>query len=85
MTAPRPKRPRDPNQLAKLIVDLSTGATHDADPSAGKDPNAVALGRRGGLKSKSQWAKLTPEQRTELGRSMVYARWRKAKKVKVEK
>ena len=25
-----PKRPRDPNQLAKLIVDLATGETEEA-------------------------------------------------------
>ena len=78
MAARRPKRPKDPNQLAKLIVDVSTGNAKDQDPNEGKDPLAVELGRRGGLKGKGRWAKLSPEQRKELGRSLVYARWRKA-------
>jgi hypothetical protein len=48
-----PKRPRDPNQLAKSIIDIATGQKPDRDPmpeEQGKDPAAVALGRKGGLK-----------------------------------
>jgi hypothetical protein len=48
-----PKRPRDPNQLAKSIIDIATGEKPDRDPTPeeqGKDPAAVALGRRCGLK-----------------------------------
>jgi hypothetical protein len=48
--AKHPSRPRDPNQLAKLIADIATGDAQDTDPDAGKDPAAVSLGRRGGLK-----------------------------------
>ena len=44
------KRPRDVNQLAKTIVDLATGQATEPDPDKGKDPAAVALGRKGGLK-----------------------------------
>jgi hypothetical protein len=29
-----PKRPRDPAQLAKLIVDIAAGEVEDADPNA---------------------------------------------------
>jgi len=46
-----PKRPRDPAQLAKLIVDIATGEVEDREPTAeeqGKDPAAVAMGRKGG-------------------------------------
>jgi hypothetical protein len=35
------KRPRDPNQLAKLIVDIATGQVKDRGPTPeeqGKDP-----------------------------------------------
>jgi hypothetical protein len=32
-----PKRPRDPNQLAKSIIDIATGETTDRDPDAGKE------------------------------------------------
>jgi hypothetical protein len=44
------KRPRDPNQLGKLIVDLATGDIEDVADDDGKDPAAVELGRKGGLK-----------------------------------
>lgn len=44
----KPKRPRDPNQRAKLIADIATGEVDDIDPDEGKDPAAVALGRKGG-------------------------------------
>lgn len=53
MPAKHPRRPRDPNQLAKLIVDLATGAVENGPVNtddSGKDPAAVSLGRRGGLK-----------------------------------
>jgi len=43
-----PKRPRDPNQLAKSIIDIATGQKPDRDPTSeeqGKDPAAVALGK----------------------------------------
>jgi hypothetical protein len=45
-----------------------------------KNPHAVALGRLGGLKGgKARTAMLTPEQRQELARKAVKARWAKAK------
>jgi hypothetical protein len=33
MAAKHPKRPRDPNQLAKVIVDLATGQRTDEKPA----------------------------------------------------
>jgi hypothetical protein len=70
------KRPRDPNQLGKLIVDLATGEADDPDPDAGKDPAAVELGRKGGMKGgKARAAKMTPEQRSEAARKAAEARW----------
>ena len=83
-----PKRPRDPNQLAKLIVGIATGETPDeaapivqAEPTEPikheKDPAAVSLGRRGGLKGgKARAANLTPEQRSEIARKAASARWK---------
>ena len=47
---PDKKPPRDPNQLAKYIVDVSSGETEKIEPPK-KDPAAVALGRRGGQAS----------------------------------
>ncbi len=72
------KRPRDPNQLGKLIVDLATGEAEDSDPDEGKDPAAVELGRKGGLKGgKARAAKMTPEERSEASRRAAKARWAK--------
>jgi hypothetical protein len=45
-----------------------------------KNPNAVALGKLGGSKGgKIRAAKLTPEERREIARNAVLARWAKAK------
>jgi len=72
------KRPRDPNQLTKLIVDTATGKMTEDDPVAGKNLAAVELGRRGGLKGgKARAAKLTAEQRSESARRAASARWKK--------
>jgi hypothetical protein len=49
------KRPRDPSQLAKLIVDMATGeALRESRLEDGKNPAAVALGRLRELKSGSR-------------------------------
>jgi hypothetical protein len=72
------KRPRDPNALGKRIVDEAVGDAEPFDPDAGKDPLAVELGRRGGLKGgKARAAKLTPEERAESARRAAQARWRR--------
>ena len=77
----KPKRPRDTNQLAKDIVDLSTGETEEADPYYGKNPAAVELGRLGGLKGgKARAKKLTKKQRSEIAKLAASARWSKKDK-----
>jgi len=46
-----------------------------------KNPNAVALGKLGGSKGgKIRAARLTPEQRREIARKAVLARWAKVRK-----
>jgi hypothetical protein len=73
------KRPRDPSQLGKLIVDIATGEIEDTVPDDGKNPAAVELGRKGGLKGgKARAAKLTPEERGESARRAASARWTKS-------
>lgn len=68
------KRPRDPNQLAKLIVDISTGVAED-DLSDLKKQHGHK-GRAGGLKGGAARAKkLTPEQRRSIARKAARARW----------
>jgi hypothetical protein len=70
------KRPRDPSQLGKLIVDIATGDVEDA-PDDGKNPAAVELGRKGGLKGgKARAASMTPEERSEAARKAARARWK---------
>lgn len=70
------KRPRDLNALAASIVNDATDENPDPQPDDGKDPAAVALGRKGGLKGgKARAAKLTPEQRSEIAKKAAAARW----------
>lgn len=80
----RSSKPRDVNALARRIVDEATGDTPpeqaqpEPEPDAGKDPAAVALGRRGGRKGgKARAEKMTPEQRSEAARRAAKARWKK--------
>lgn len=76
--ATRPKRPRDPNQLAAMIVALSIGELEDQDPNAGKDPAAVQRGRKGGkLGGKSRMGAMTPEAKKAFGLAAAKARWSK--------
>jgi hypothetical protein len=73
------KRPRDINQLAKFIVDLSTGEIEEppAEKSE-KNPAAVSLGRLGGLKGgKARAAKLTDERKSEIASKAATAKWAK--------
>lgn len=72
------KRPTDLNSLAASIVTDSTDEDKLEPVDDGKDPAAVSLGRRGGLKGgKARAAKLTTEQRSEIARKAAAARWRK--------
>jgi hypothetical protein len=82
MTAKRLPRPRDPVQLGKLIGDILTGQVEDrVDPGPidpNKDPAAVALGRKGGLKGgRARADSLTPEQRRKIAQDAARKRWRK--------
>jgi hypothetical protein len=82
----RSGKPRDVNALARSIVDEATGAAPkeqetpqpaDPPPAPGKDPAAVALGRRGGRKGgKARAEKMSPEERSEAARKAAKARWK---------
>ena len=74
------KRPRDVNQLAKMIVDISTGEVADEapKPEREKNPAAVALGRLGASKGgQARAAKLSARKRKEIARKAANARWKK--------
>ena len=69
------KRPRDPNQLAKLIVDIATGEAEDIISPQKRTPQK---GRAGGLKGgKARAKRLTPQEREDIARLAARARWKK--------
>ena len=73
----KPKRPRDTNQLAKSIVDLATGETKEPIIEDTRNPNAVALGRLGGLRGGiARAAKLSKIKRVKIAKLGAKARWR---------
>jgi hypothetical protein len=76
VTIGKGKRPRDTNQLAKFIVDVTTGQVDLPDPDAGKNPAAVALGKLGGAKGgKARARRLSPEKRKSIAKKAAKARW----------
>lgn len=63
--------PTDPNQLAAWLTKQAT-----EEPT--KDPLAVELGRRGGLKGgKARAEKLSPTKRKAIAKKAARARWSK--------
>ncbi len=65
---------RDVNQLARSVIDRIEQLTE----STGKNPAAVALGRKGGLKGgKARMESMTAEERTKLAAKAAKARWGK--------
>jgi len=81
MAGKHPKRPRDFSQAAKLVVDVASGQVEDREPTPeeqGKDPAAVALGRKGGQKGgMARAAKMTKEQRAASAKKAADSRWGK--------
>ena len=71
MTENRLKRPRDPIQLGKLIVDIATGQAVDRAPTQEETPGAK-LAKTGG---KARAAKLTAKRRREIAQQAAQARW----------
>lgn len=72
--AKNPKRPRDPNQLAKLITNIAVGDEDNVKPAV-----ANASRRKGGLSGGKARAKsLTAKQRKEIAEKAAKARWDKA-------
>jgi len=71
-----PKRPRDPNQLAKLIVDIATGEVEDTLSEQKKNP--PKRGRQGGLKGgKARAKRLSPAKRKAIAKKASAARWKR--------
>ncbi len=82
--AKKKKQPADINSLAKSIMEQTTQDS-PIDPeivqkaiSEGKDPLAVLLGQRGGLKGGKARAKsLSAKKRKEIAQKAAKARWKK--------
>ena len=73
--AKHPKRPRDPNQLAKLIVDMTIGEVPNDSPKGPSTP-AIQARRKGGLKGGAARAKaLSPRKRKAIAKKAARARW----------
>ncbi len=77
-------RPRDANLRALDIVRHATSEDEPEpapkktkpEPKREKDPAAVALGRKGGLKGgKARAAALSAEKRREIAKKAAAARW----------
>lgn len=75
---PKPVKVRaDFAQTAFRVMQEATGqAPKTPDPDAGKDPAAVSLGRRGGLKGGKARAKaMTASQRSASAKKAARVRW----------
>ena len=71
------KRPADVIGGAVKVMRIATGEEpeeYDTPERVGKDPNAAALGKKGG---KARARSLTPEQRAEIARKAAAGRWNK--------
>ncbi len=87
MTVGKGKRPRDPNQLAKWIVDQSTS---DAPAPQAKPANIparadisaymAAIGRKGGqIGGKRRLKTMTKAQRQRIAAKAARTRWKQRK------
>jgi hypothetical protein len=85
VTIGKGKRPRDPNQLAKWIVDQSTNETPlQPEPAAIAVPTVnlseymAAIGRKSGqIGGKRRLKTMTKEQRSKVAAKAARARWKK--------
>jgi hypothetical protein len=90
MTISKGKRPRDPNQLAKWIVDQSTTEGAPAEPDTSlqaRVPTDISeymakIGRKGGqIGGKKRLKTMTKEQRTKAAQKAARARWGRSKNI----
>ena len=81
MTVGKGKRPRDPNQLAKWVVEQST--ISETPVAAPPDLSAymAAMGRKGGIVGgKRRLVTMTPAARRAAAAKAAQVRWGKGKK-----
>jgi hypothetical protein len=69
------RKKKDANEIAYAMVEMIASGSVPSLPD-GKDPIAVAMGRRGGLKGgRARAENMTAEQRRESARKAAKARW----------
>ena len=69
------KRPADVIGNAVRVMRIATGEEDDTVVDDGKDPNAKALGAKGGKKRAEN---MTAERRAEIARKAAESRWKKS-------
>jgi hypothetical protein len=79
VTIGKGRRPRDTNQLAKFIVDVTTGEVEPPNMNIGKNPIAVERGRRGGIKGgKARADALSARKRKQIAKKAAESRWKRS-------
>jgi hypothetical protein len=74
---PTKRPPKDSNQLAKYIVEVTSGESEKIEPPK-KNPHAQALSKLGASKGGKARAKnLSPRKRKTIARKAAEARWGK--------
>lgn len=68
------KRPADVIRNAVTIMKIATGEIEEKPAEDGKNPAAVALGRKGGA---ARAAKLSKTKRVAIAKAASQARWRR--------
>ena len=72
------QRPRDPNQLAKMIVDIATGQAEDTASEAKRHPEAIR-GRAGGIRGGAARAQgMSAKKRSAIAKKAAKSRWSKS-------
>ena len=71
--AKTPKRPRDPNQLAKMITDIATGEVEETEATPAEKKASKAGVKGGPARARA----LTPAQKSEIATIAASARWKK--------
>lgn len=74
---PEKRPPKDPNELAKYILDVSTGDAEKIEPPK-KNPHAQALSKLGASKGgKARKLQLSAKRRSQIAKKAAETRWKK--------
>jgi hypothetical protein len=76
---PTRRPPKDANQLARYIIEVTTGETEKLEPPM-KNPHAQALSALGASKGgKARAAKLSGRKKSSIAKKAAQARWGKSR------